>query len=476
MAFHPPPQAVLYLRLAALLATLLCVVATLVAADRGLLSILFNVVFWLSVFALVSTYTPLSQLRWFLPLTLLYFFTFYFNREVVEIWDKILNSDTPRYLQEAAAFRVQARHIGFPVVTFPYLTVNRLGSTLFGASNLGREFLYLQVALVGTIAAALIQATLLQRPSSPSPWLRVRALLVSYLFALSFAVWSLSSVIETFVLSTMLLLVFLLELRHFFLTESRIPCVTLALTTVVALLISLENLYFMGLFGLTLAYQYARGHRRWIATDCVLYLAIAVLTFALILQVAAVASGPAFYRTRGDESFPTPSTNVGENLYRFARRFVDLEGALSLRKVIGVGFRVWVTGVTAQQGAPVEHYVIRSGRLTTANVVYVSLMLPLALVSIRGLARPLPKDVLFVVIVLIGMLTMRHVFMLVYARDQNMLFAPPSIAGLWLLIGLGLNQHSGIVKQRHEKVIVALLFILGIFLLVNNGYYLFHVA
>ena len=75
----------------------------------------------------------------FLPLTLLYYFTFYFNRELVEIWDKILNSDTPRYLEEAASFRVQARHLGFPIVTFPYVATNRLGSTLFGAPSRVRE-------------------------------------------------------------------------------------------------------------------------------------------------------------------------------------------------------------------------------------------------------------------------------------------------------------------------------------------------
>jgi hypothetical protein len=476
IASEPPPQVARYKRAATLLAALFCVVATLVAADQGVLSIALNLGFWLCVFALASAHAPLSQLRLFLPLTLLFYSTFYFNREVVEIWDKILNSDTPRYLLEAKTFRTQTRHLGFPVITFPYVAVNRLGSTLFGLSNLGREFLYLQVALAGTLGATLIHATLLQYESSTSRLPRIRAVLVAYVFALSFAVWSLSSVIDTFMVSSMLLLMFLLDLRYFFLTESTISCVTLALITVVALLISLENVYFIGLFGLALTYRYVCGHRRWIVKHGLLYLTIAVVTFALVLQIAALAAGPDFYRTSGDASFPAPSTNLKDNLYRYIRRFVDLEGALSVWEAMRVGFRTWVMAITAQQDVPVEDYVIPSRRLTTGNLVYFSLVLPLVVVGMRGLMRRLPRHVRFMVIVLIGMLMIRYVFMLVYARDQNALFATPSIAGFWLLIGLGLSQHSDTVRRWGERVVVAVLTILGIFLLINNGYYLLHIT
>src|SRR4029450_2296448 len=256
------------------------------------------------------------------------------------------------------------------------------------------------------------------------------------------------------------------DLRYFFLTESTISCVTLALITVVALLISLENVYFIGLFGLALTYRYVCGHRRWIVKHGLLYLTIAVVTFALVLQIAALAAGPDFYRTSGDASFPAPSTNLKDNLYRYIRRFVDLGGALSVWEAMRVGFRTWVMAITAQQDVPVEDYVIPSRRLTTGNLVYFSLVLPLVVVGMRGLMRRLPRHVRFMVIVLIGMLMIRYVFMLVYARDQNALFATPSIAGFWLLIGLGLSQHSDTVRRWGERVVVAVLTILGIFLLI----------
>jgi hypothetical protein len=481
---HPPrpiasdvlSQLLTYKRVAALVAALLCVVVTLVAANQGVLAIGLNLVFWLCILTFASTQASVSQLRLFLPLTLLFYFTFYFNREVVETWDKILNSDTPRHLLEATTLRAQARHLGFPVITFPYVAVNRLGSTLLKISNLGREFLYLQVALAGTVAATLLRATLLQYERPAARWPRIRAALVAYVFALSFAVWSLSSVIDTFMVSTMLLLMFLLDLRHFVLTKSTISCVTLALITVIALLISLENVYFIGLFGLALAYEYVRGHTRWIVKYGSLYLTIVLLTFVLILQSAAVAAGPSFYRTSGDERFPAASTNLVDNLYRYTRRFVDLQGALEVRRAMGVVFKTWVMAISAQHDASIENYVVPSRKLTTGNLVYFSLILPLVLVGMRGLVRRLPRDVLFMVIVLIGMLIIRYAFMLVYARGQNALFATPSIAGFWLLIGLGLSQYSDIVTGRREKVVAILLTVLGIFLLVNNGYYLLHIA
>ena len=465
-------------RVPALIVSLLCVVATLIAADEGPVSIALNVIFWLSLFAFVSAHGLLSRLWRFLPLTLLYYLTFYFNREVVEMWDKILNSDTPRYLLEATTFRVQTRHLGFPVMTFPYVAVNRLGSTLFGVSNGGREFLYLQLALAGTLGATLVHALLLQHQSATRRWLQARATVVAYLFALSFAVWALSSVIDTFIVSTMLLLMFVLELRHFFVTQSTISCVTLALITVVALSMSLENAYFIGLFGVALTYQYIRGQRRSIGMHCVLYMAIAIVVIILILQIAAVAGGPDFYRTSGDDRFARPSANPIENLYRYTRRFVDFTGAISAKEMIMVSVRVWVMGIAAQHGTPVDRYSgIDSKTLTRiGNLVYLGLIVAVVLVSVHGLMRRLPADLLLVVMVLIATVMIRYGFLLIYARAENVLFATPSIAAFWLLIGLGLNQHSEIVGQRQQTVIVTLLIVLAMFLLMNNGYYLLHIA
>lgn len=466
-----------YRRVVALVAALICIIATLLLADDSLVSIALNLAFWVSIIVVALGHVTPSRLGLFLPLTLLYYFTFYFNRELVEIWDKILNSDTPRYLEEAASFRVQARHLGFPIVTFPYVATNRLGSTLFGAPNLGREFLYLQLGFAGTMVATLIYTLVSDHQSAVSRWRRVRPLLVAYLFALSFAAWALSSVIDTFIVSTMILLMSLPDFRHYFLTGSTMSCVILALLTTIALSVSLENVYLIGLFGLTLTYQYICGHRQRIGIHCLLYTIITVVTFTLILQVAAVAGGPAFYRTSGDKSFPTPSTNIGENLYRFTRRFVDIEGTMSVRVLREVTFRVGVMAITAQQGTPVDQYGIDPKMLTTAStIVYFSLLLPVLVASAYGLVRRQPPEVRFAVIFLIGALTIRHLFLLIYARNENVLFAVPSLAGFWLLVGLGLNRYSDIVNHRYERVITTLLILLAVFLLMNNGYYLIHIT
>jgi hypothetical protein len=204
-----------YERVGTSIVALLCIVVTVVATSHGAWIIALNLSFWACILALAFGHAAPSHLRLFVPLVPLFYFTFYFNRDVVEIWDKILNSDTPRYLMEAAALRTQTRHIGFPVITFPYVTVNRLGNSLLQLSNVGREFLYLQVAFAGTVAASLLYSTLLHYEQSGSRWPRIRAALVAYCFALSFAIWSLSSVVDTFMVSTMFLMMFLMKLRHF---------------------------------------------------------------------------------------------------------------------------------------------------------------------------------------------------------------------------------------------------------------------
>ena len=369
-----PSQLVTYTRIAAPVAALSCVGVTVVATSQGVLAIALNVGFWLSVLALAFTQVQPSQLRLFLPLIPLFYFTFFFNRDVVETWDRVLHSDTPRYLLEATSARIQTRHLGFPVITFPYVAVNRLGSTLFDLPTLGREFLYLQVAAAGTLATTQLYATLLEGERSLFQWARIRAALIAYGFALSFAVWSLSSVVDTFMVSTMLLLMFLLGLRHFVSTESTVSCVTVALITVLALLISLENIYFVGLFGLGLAYEYVHARRRWIIKQGSLYVTIVVVTFALMLQSAAAAAGPAFYRTSGDERFTSSSTNLVQNLYRYTSRFVDLQGAFSARAAMGVGFKTSVMAITAQQQVPVEDYVTPSRLFTIGNLTYFSLI------------------------------------------------------------------------------------------------------
>jgi hypothetical protein len=461
---------------AAAAGALCCVGLTIVAAGNGGLMVALNFGFWVCVLGLAFAHVPLSQLRLFLPLVPLFYFTFYFNRELVEVWDKILNSDTSRYLSEAATLRIQARHMGFPVISFPYATVNRFGSAMFQLSNVGREFLYLQIALAGAVASTLLYATIRQYERSPLPWPRIRAALVAYGFGLSFAVWSLSSVIDTVMFSTMLLLVFLLHLRHFVLTRSSVACVTVALITALAILISLENVYFVVLFGLALVPRFVRGPTPRIIRHASLYVAVVIATFGCLLQITAVTAGPGFYRTSGDEEFSSPSTDLAENLYRFSRRYVDLEATRSVLPAIGVAYKTWVMSVTAHQDALVENYVIPARRLTKGNVVYFSLILPLVLLSAHGLLRRHPKDIHFIVITVVGLLTIRYVFMLFYARNQNALFATPSIAGFWLLIGLGLSQHGAAVDGRTDKLVVLLLLTMSIFLLLNNGYYLLHIT
>jgi len=454
---------------AGLFVMVVCIIGAIILKKNSALCLIMNVLFWFCLgFLLTKDRGIRDNARYFIPLIPLYYLTFYFNRDVVELWDKIFNSDTPRYLAEATNSVIQVRHMGFPVLIFPYSFLNDVGLMLFNIPNLGREYLYIEIALIGTIAVTVFSRLVSCYESS-----RTITILASYSLALSLAFWSLSSVIDTFVVSTMLFMLFLLHVREYYETGSIERCISLALITVIALALSLENGYFVVLFGFALTYNKLVEKRMSNWAHGVLYLGIVALGFVLMLKIAEITVGPNFYHTSGDRKFAMPATNLVENLYHYTSRFLDVKGGMSVSELLKGGFRIFVMSVSAQHGTPVDQYYIDSRMLlSVSSVGYISLSVAIIAMSVIGLIADGRREMRFLVSVILLAQAIRFMFTAVYNRQDSTLFSTPSLAMFWLLIGFGLNSYLGGAKRLSGRLSGIFLALVCGFLLVNNGWYL----
>ena len=363
---------------------------------------------------------------WFLLLAPCYFATFLGNRPILLQPDHVFNADPFRYLNEAAAFTIQPRHIGMPVVTF--------ARQAFGGDGIGVALL--PGALAGALAIVVF-FRLARRLGAPVPLAAAGALGL----ASTLAFWSFASLVESHVFSTLLLLL-LLEILVLEGTRPRLA--PLALLTVTALGFSLENLY-VPLF--VAAWLLGRGLGRAALGAAAGYLVLVSVLFALWMAATAARAGPGFFATWGDQNFERPAAGLSENLTHFASETWDASRLLSPREQSEVLTRTFVVGSVAQPGTPPWRYGKAAGReelLRPTRLPWLLLMLTLSGIATLGLSQAfrsggLPRLVIGWASLL---LLYRHAFIVAFSPREGLLFALPSLALGALLLCLGLAAAS----------------------------------
>lgn len=433
-----------------LVGAILCIAVTLARLPGPLPPVLLALCFWACLLPILQDRAGPEEKRrgrlLLITLAPIYFATFLLRRDLVEMLDFVLNSDTERYIREALDLRISPRHLGFPVLTFLIGPLNAAGHRLGGIARLGTEIAYLESALIGALTVKALYS-LLRRFHVPS----AASMLAAAAFACSLTVWCFSSVIETYMLSTLLLLL-LLPVLLAGIEEGKPRCwLNASLLTLLALLISLENLHF------PLLVLCAFLLRRWLVGNVRLlhvglFAAIVAGGFLLLLGVAAWRSGPGFYSTVGDHGFAAPATNLAENLHHFTKQYTDDPARFSPHAGAAVVARTFLLSVRAQPDLRPWDYgqsFSRSLLMRPGNFLYAVLLVFMLLPALwrgGGAVSRAESEPLALRALLLCILVSRLLFNVIFAAAQSVLFSPPSLACLWLLVGLGFRD--GVPTER----------------------------
>lgn len=425
-------------------------------------ALFFNVCFWLLLSMLLRAHgVGWRDCRYFLPLPLLYYVTFALQRDVASRYDLVLGADAALYVEKAASLAVGVRHAGYPIFTWAHTTVTDIGE-LVGLEQLGIEFLYLQFAIIGGLAVVLLY-TLLQ-DCGANAW---KSLAIAYAFGLSFSVWMLAGIVDTQIVSTMLLLLFLSSIGRYLRRPAGVgdwfaPCAI----SLLAATMSLEALYMPLLFAIA---WLARGGRKSVRDliDPVAYALTLLLLLGVLIAAAAAVTGVDFYAV--DINRRRPTEDLVTHLQRFEARYVDVGAGLAPAAAAATTFQVLVMAVRAQPGVPIDRYRFSPGLLRDpVNWLYALLMAALASLAYAGLRSPHLRVRGFEW-VLIGGLVSRHLFVMVYDRQESVLFSLPSLVFMWLLLGIGIG--SAPLGQRRTRWLVGVLTVLLVLLVWSNGMY-----
>ena len=418
-----------------------------------------------------------------LPLALVYHLTFALHREAPETMDWLFGSDTRRYFDEALRFFVSPRHIGFAVLTFPLSALTAIGERI-GWPRLGYEALTAQAGAIGALSAALLSRLLRQAGATAG-----LAASAAAAFAVSLAPTAFSSCVETFVPSLLVLLLCLDAAGRLSATARLRELTETALLAALALLVSFENVYLPVVLVVLFAVQRLR-RRPPDVRRAGLGAAAAAVIVALVLVVFVPAghltSGSGYYRD--DWSFGTgvvPS-GAGDYLVRFAERYAEPHRLFVPAAWASGVFKTFVASILAQPERPAMDYLrsldgIRF--LSPANVAFGALVLAALGLALPGLARRVRAGLedrgTFLATVAVAILVVRQPFVTCYAWRATILFAPPSILALWMLVGLGFpeaaesaSRGEGARSVYRRRATVGVLVLLALLLAFGNGLYL----
>jgi len=398
--------------------------ASLLPAGPPWMSSLATAVYWASIVATIAGLDA-SILRrpWIALVAILYAATFAWNRGALLLPDYLFDTDTERYVREAVAHRIQVRHLGFPVHTFSYPALGLVG-------------LIVQSAVAGALLLATFDALLKRLGAGVAA-----RTVTGVLFGASLSLWTLSSVVESFVPSALLLALTLVALVRWIEDPNRANALAIGALLLAGAGMSLENLYV--LVPVTAGALAARKPR-----DLPLMLGIPVLGLALWIPLVSRAQGPGFYATWGDAGFSRPAGNVVENLEHFSAEYVQPARILSPRRHVETLWRVFVMSVRGEPGAEPSRYPARMtrwsfldpGQLACAGLTLLLLVLAVPTIVRRGReGSPAERGLL---VACLAVLLVRAVFLVVYAPTQSLLFALPSLLALDLLLGAGLRGRA----------------------------------
>jgi len=399
--------------------------ASVLPTGHGGLHLALAAAFWVALlFTIAELDRSILTARWLLPLALAYFATFAWHRHVLAIPDYVFNTDTERYLREAAAHRIQVRHLGFPVITF-------------AAKALGREAVIAQCAAAGALLVSAFDA--LQARFGARGIGRAA---MTVIFAASLATWTMASLIESFVLSTLLLALALSAMAAWTERPETPGAIRLGLLILASLGVSLENAY---LVPVIVAGALTMG-RIPAPRNLALVVALPVAGLALWIPAVAASQGEGFYATWGDESFSAPAGNVVENLEHFSRDYVAPGRLLTPRSHVETLWRTFVLSVRGLSGEDSSRYpavLHRAMFLDAGNVacaVLTAALATLSLVTLFRRARVEPRALRVLLTACAATLILRHVFLVVYAPTQSLLFSLPSLFSLDLTVAWGLAR------------------------------------
>lgn len=420
----------------------------------------FHVIFWMALFGLVHLQARgMRSLVYFLPLFFVYYFTFFFQRHVPEAFDFVFNTDTVRYLDLTAGLSAESRHAAWPLFLFVRPIVASLQSGVW--SEWVKEYLYVQLALIGMLGVTSFFVLLRSLGTD-----KLTSLLMSYILGVSLAYWTFSSLLESYVISCLMLLQLLLVLWRYLTEESSWWHVLLmAGITTFALTVSQENIYFLPCIAVALLYK--NRARTFVVQGSAVLAAVCVAYFS-ILSVAASVVGPSFYHIPEDWS----PTNTIDSLLSFWSVF---SGGMSLLSYPVEVLRPLVTApimsVLAQPldistydfwSFPMLHYT---------NVVYYAFGIVALEVAVCGWCFARRRQLVFLGIAGL-ILAMRHFLMVVFNPWGNILFAVPTIVTLWLLIGVGISLYLRRYPQYRTGFAVYLGCFVAFLATVNASYLL----
>jgi hypothetical protein len=444
------------------------VAATIAGKDQVVAQVAAHGVFLFAMAAAAEAIVPgLLRRRTVLPLALLYAVTFSIDRRALTHLDYVFNADCARYLYEAASGRIQARHLGIPVVTFAPAAVGRW----LGVPGLGREVGIAETAAAGALTVAACGELVARLGPRRWPVAGVTALLAG-----SLAIWSLSSMIETFAWSALMLVLTLHALASWIELPDPRRAATIGLLVLAALGFSLENAYLIAIVAAGAAAARPRGIGR-VLRDGTIAIAIPALGLAAWIPLAARAQGPEFFATWGDQKFARPAEGLVENLGHFTAEYLDLGRLARPSAHLETAWRVGVMSVRGQPGEAPERYplfVSRALAVRPGNLAYVALVLALAALALPGLvrlARDGPAAGGGLVAAAGAVLAVRHLFTVAYAPTQSLLFSPPSLVAAAFLLGAGLLLEPGKSSSRDRTARAAMALLVAL-VVGTNAFYL----
>ena len=458
---------------------LLAILGTLTLGSRlPPAALLFTLLFWSFLFLFLHQRgVRFSDWLPFLPLLPLYYLTFFFHRGAPLTMDYVFGSDTARYFQEALRGLATPRHIGLGIFTYPLTFLDRMADALPPGPHPGREFLFLQSAMVGVTAVVLFSRLI--RQNGKASWL---SWLTSYVFAFSLAVWTFSSLVESFMPSLLFLLMALDLSRDIFRRAETRDCLALGLISALALAMSLENLYFLLLLPIALLARRGRTTPPRAVQLAGVFAAALALGFLPLFAAARQASGPDFYRDWAIDRAGSGEASLRENIGGFVAFHSKPSRLAQPGAYLSGAFRIFVMSVRAQPGRPAMTYMWDLdgvSPLSPANLAFGALVLGLVLVSGRNSLQTLRSrdgEGIYWLAVLATLLLLRQIFVTFYAWRANILFSLPSILALWLFVGRWLAPASGDPHPKRAILGVLCLVLLGALLFVSNLSYLLGIA
>jgi transposase-like protein len=460
---------------------LLCILGCLLtSAALPPAAVLFNLLFW-SALVVQARDAGLSRrdVITFLPLAAIFYTLFLFHREAPETMDYLFGSDTRRYLDEAMRFFVSPRHIGMSIFTFPLPALAWFGG-LIGWGRLGHEALHAQAALTGALAAALLSRTLQEEGTS-----RLIGALCGYGFAFSLAPLTFSATIESFVPSTLVLILCLRSAVRLYERGGTRETAELSLLLALGLLLSLENLLLAVALLVPFALGAIRSPRRLIlrtVAGAAASTAILVLVLVVFVPVARFASGPGFYQDDWSLGPGATATGFVDYSVRFGERYTAPLRLMIPAAWASGAFRAFVMSVVAQPARTAMYYMWDLDGIepfSAANLIFYALAALVGGLAAPGLVGRVRRghDSRFIVLFLsaAAVVLLRQPFLICYAWRASILFSAPSILALWLLVGLGLAERKDTGGQRRVGAAALALAALVCHLAAVNGSYLLEV-